>query len=80
MFDITFWHPLSPAQVRDAMETALNLLKKARDEKIRRFGRVLHESATGMKLFPTSLSTVGGWNPDSRRAMRSIAVKIASRT
>ena len=52
MFDITFFHPLSPARVRDGMENALNLFKKARDEKIRRFRRVLHESATAVKLFP----------------------------
>ena len=37
MFDITFCHPLSPPQVRDGMENALNLLKKAWDEKIRRY-------------------------------------------
>ena len=80
MFDITFFHPLSPARVRDGMENALNLLKKAWDEKIWRFGRVLHESATSVKLFSIPPSTLGGWQPDSYRAMTSIAVKIASRT
>ena len=40
----------------------------------------MHESATAVKLFPMSLSTLGGWHPDSYRAMRSIAVSIASRT
>ena len=80
MFDITFCHPLSPARVRDGMENALSLLKKAWGERIRRFGRVLHESATAVMLFPLPLSTRGGWHPDSHRAMRSIAVKIASRT
>ena len=34
---ITCFHPLSPAPVRDGMENALNLLRKAWDEKIRRF-------------------------------------------
>ena len=53
------------------MENALNLLKKASDEKIRRFGRVLQESATAAQLFPMPLSTLGGWHPDSHRAMRS---------
>ena len=38
----------------------MRLLKKAWDEKIRRFGRLLHESATAMKLFPVPLSTIGG--------------------
>ena len=80
MLDMTYCHPLSPARVRDGMENALNLLKKAWDEKIRGFGRVLHESATPVKLFPMPLSTLGGWHPDSHRAMRSIAVIIASRT
>ena len=55
----------------------MNLLKKAWDEKIRRFGRILHESATAVKLFPMPLSTRGGWHPDSYRATRSIAVNIA---
>ena len=80
MFDITFCHPISPARVRDGMENALNLLRKAWDEKIRRFGRVLRESATAVKLFPMPLSTVGGWHPDSHQTMRSIAVNIASRS
>ena len=38
------------------------------------------EAAQAMKLFPMPLSTLGGWRPDSNRAMRSIAVNIASRT
>ena len=80
MFDITICHPLSPAGVRDGLENALNLLKKAWDEKVRIFGRVLYESATAVKLFPMPLSTLGGRHPDSHPAMRSIAVKIASRT
>ena len=80
MFDITFRHPLSPARLREGMENALNLLMKAWDEKTRIFGRVLHESATGVKLFAMPLSTLGGWYPDSHRAMRSVAVNVASRT
>ena len=62
------------------MEKLLNLLKKAWDEKIRRFGGVLHESTTAVKPLPMTLSTLGDWRPDSHRAMRSIAVNIASRT
>ena len=61
------------------MENALNLLKMAWDD-IRKFGRVLHGSATAVKLLPLPLSTLGGWHPDSHRAMRSIAVNITSRT
>ena len=80
IIDIIFCHLLSPAPVRDGMENALNLLKKAWDEKIRRFGRVLHQSAMAVELLPMPLSTLGGWHPDSHRAMRSIAVNMASRT
>ena len=80
VFDIIFCHPFSPSRVRDGMENALNLLKKAWYEKIRIFGRVLPESTTAMRLFLIPLSTLGGWHPDSYRAMGSIAVNIASRT
>ena len=38
----------------------MNLLKKAWDEEIRIFGRVLHESAMAGKLFPMPLSILGG--------------------
>ena len=62
------------------MDNAPNLRKKAWDEKIRRFDRVLLESGTAVKLFPMPLSTLGGWHPDSHRAKRSVAVNIASRT
>ena len=55
MFYITFCNPLSPARVWDGVENALNLLEKAWAEKIRRFGRVLHESATAVMLFPKPL-------------------------
>ena len=54
MFDITFGQPLSPARDRDGMENALNLLKKAWDENIWRFGRFPHESATAVKLLPVN--------------------------
>ena len=80
MFDIAFCHPHFPARVRDGMENEMNLLKKAWYEKIKRFGRVLHEFAIAVKLFPMPLSILGGWHPDSNRAMRSIALNIASRT
>ena len=80
IFNITFCHPLSPARVRDGMENTLNLLKKTWDVNIRRFGRVLHDSGTAMKPLPMPLSTLGCWHRDSHRAMRSIAVNIASRT
>ena len=59
MFDITFCHPHSPSRVRDGMENALNLLKKAWDKEIRTLGRILHESAAAVKLFPVPLSTPG---------------------
>ena len=76
MFDITICHPLSPARIRDGFENPLTLLKNAWDEKIRRFRRVLHS----VKLFPMPISTLGGWHPDSHRAMGIIAVNMALRT
>ena len=79
MFDITICHPSSPARIRDGMDNAIGLLKKARDEKIRRFRRVLHGSVASVKLFPIPLSSLGEWHPDSHRAMGSLAVDIASR-
>ena len=65
--------------IRDGMDNAFGLLKNAWDEKIRRFGRVLHESSTSVKLFSMPLSILGGWRPDSHRGIGSIAVNIASR-
>lgn len=40
---------------------------------------VFHESATFVKLFPTPLSNLGGWPPDSHSAVGSIALEYASR-
>ena len=79
MFDITICHPLSPARTRGGMDNALSLLRKTWDEKVRRFGRVPHESATSVKLIPMPLSSREGWHPDSHRAMGYIEVSIASR-
>ena len=80
MFHITICHPLSLARIRDGLESPLNLLKNAWDEKIRRFRRVLQASATAAKMFSMPISTPGGWHLDSHRAMGTIAVNIASRT
>ena len=80
MFDITICHPLSPARIRNGLEDPLTLLKNASDEKIRRFRRVLHASATAAKLFLMPISTLGGRHPDAHRTMGTIAVNIASRT
>ena len=63
MFDITTCHPLSPAlsptRIQNGSDNALSLLKKAWDKKVRRFGRVLHESVTSVKLFPMPLPSLG---------------------
>ena len=80
MFDVTVCHPLSQARIHDGMDIALFLQMKAWDEKVRRFGRVRRESATSAKLFPMSLSSLGGWHPDSHRAVESTADNTASRT
>ena len=80
MLDITIWNPLSPARIRDGLENPLTLQKNAWDEKITRFRRVFHASATAAKLFPMSISTLGGRHPDAHRAIGPLANKIASRT
>ena len=41
---------------------------------------MLHASATAAKLIPMPISTLGGWDPDSHRAMGTTAVNFASRT
>ena len=43
------------------MENAMDLLKKAWDENVRGYGRVVHESATAVKLFPMPRQT---WEAD----------------
>ena len=58
----------------------MNFLENVWDVKIKTFCRVLHRSATAVKLFPMPLSTLGGWYPDSHIATAYIAVNIASRT
>ena len=59
IFDITICHPLSFARIRDGLENPLNLLKNACDDKISRFRRVLHASATATKLSPVPISSLG---------------------
>ena len=61
------------------MKNLLTLLN-AWGEKIKRFRRVLHVSATVAKLFQMPSSTLGGWHPDAHRAMGTVAINIASRT
>ena len=58
----------------------MTLLKNAWDEKIRRFRRVLHASATAARPFPIPISTLGGRHPDEHRPMGTIAVNSALRT
>ena len=65
MFDINISNPLWPARIRDGMDNALSLFKKAWNEKVRWLERVPHESATSVKLFPMPLSSHGGCYPDS---------------
>ena len=56
----------------------MTLLKNAWDEKIRRFGIVLHASATAVNPFPMPISTCGAWRPDAPCAMATVAINIAS--
>ena len=66
-------------RIRDGINDALSFLKKTWDGKFRWFGRVLHGSNTSVQLFPMPLLSLGGWHPDSHRAMGSIVVNIALR-
>ena len=50
-----------------------------RDVKVKRFGRVIRDSVTTVKLFAMPQSSLGGLHPDSHRAMGSIAANIVSR-
>ena len=72
--------PLSPARIRHGLENPLTLLKNVWDEKIRRFRRVLHASATAVQLLPKPISALRGWHSDAHHAMGTIAVNIASRS
>ena len=65
--------------MRTSFSDIINLAENAWDEKIRRFRKVLHASATAVRQFPMPISTLGGWHPDAHRAMGTIAVNIAMR-
>ena len=71
--------PSIVASIPVCMDNTIVFLKKAWDEKVRRFGRFLHESNTSVKLFPIPLSSLGGWHPDSHLALGPIVVNTASR-
>ena len=51
LFDITLCHPLSPARIRDCKENAMNLLKRAWDEKVR---RLLEFGMSSLRLWSCS--------------------------
>ena len=77
MFEVTISYPPSPARIRDGLKKPMTLQKNAGNEKIRRYRRVLHASATAVKLSPMPISALGGWHSDALRAMGTIEVNIA---
>ena len=79
LFDVTIFHPLSQARIRDAVENPLNLLKAAWTAKVSRYASMLQAAGTGFSLLPVPLSTLGGWHPDAHKALCSLASTIAAR-
>ena len=79
LFDITFCHPLTPARIRDTIQNPLSILKAAWSTKSARYASVLEAYGTTVYLIPVPISTLGGWHPDSYRAMGSVVSLIASR-
>ena len=78
-FDVTICHPLSQARIRDAVQNPLNILKAAWAGKVSRYAAMVHEAGKSVQLFPVPISTRGGWHPDARRALCSVATAIAAR-
>ena len=64
---------------RDVVENPLNLLKAAWTAKVSRYASMPQAAGTGFNLPPVPLSTLGGWHPDARKALCSVATTIAAR-
>ena len=79
LFDVTICNPLSQAQIRDAVQNPLNILKAARAGKDSRYAAMVHEAGRSVQLLPVPISTLGGWHPDAHRAVCSVATTIAAR-
>ena len=79
LFDITFCHPHTPARIRDSAQNPLSILKAARSAKFSSYASVFETCGKTVQLIPVSISALGGWHPDSYRAIGSVVSAIASR-
>ena len=69
LLDITFCHPLTPARIRDSVQNPLIILNAAWSAKVSRCASVLEIYGTTVHLIAVPISTLGGWHPESYRAM-----------
>ena len=79
LFDITFCHPLTRARIRYSVQNPLSIQKAVWSAKFSRYAGVLETYGTTVHLIPVPISTLGGWHPDSYRAIGSVVSAIASR-
>ena len=77
--DITFCHPLTPARIRGSVQNPLGIVKAAWSAQFSMYAGVLETYGTAVHLIPVPISTLGGWHPDSYRAIGSVVSAIASR-
>ena len=78
LLDITFCHPRTLARIRDSVQNLLSILKAAWSAKLSWYASVLKTYGTAVHLIPVPISTLGGWHPDSYRAMGLVVSSIAS--
>ena len=63
----------------DTRSPFLLLLKAAWTAKISRYASMLQAAGTQFNLLPVPLSTLGGWHPDTHKALCSVASTIPAR-
>ena len=78
LYDVTICHRLSQARIRDSFENPLNLLKAAWTAKVSRYASMLQAARTGLNLLPVPLSTLGGWQLDTHKALCSVHISRTS--
>ena len=79
LFDVTIFHSLSQARIRDVEENPMSLFKAAWTAKVFRHAGMLQAAGTGFNLLSVSSSTLGGWHPNAHWALCSVASTIAGR-
>ena len=79
LFDVTIFHPLSQARIRDAVQSPVNILKVAWTGKVSRYAGMVHEAGRSVQLLPVPISKLGEWHPDAHCALCSVATATAAR-